>query len=199
MHFHMIFFLQLLSITGASDSGITGGRPVKPNSRPYMVSLQVGGHHVCGGVLIRKDFVLTSAHCKGSKPMIVVLGTHNISKKENKTRQRIPVAEYYPHPDHDHHRFDIMLLKLKTNAALTKYVKIIELPKKDGKVPANIKCSIAGWGMTAPNTLASNILREVTVKMQFSFECANRWKQFFSEDQMLCTRSDGRKGICQVT
>uniref|UniRef100_A0AAY4BN35 Peptidase S1 domain-containing protein n=1 Tax=Denticeps clupeoides TaxID=299321 RepID=A0AAY4BN35_9TELE len=45
------------------ETGIFGGVEVKPHSKPYMASLQSRKHHVCGGVLIREDFVLTSAHC----------------------------------------------------------------------------------------------------------------------------------------
>ncbi|KAJ3592094.1 hypothetical protein NHX12_007223 [Muraenolepis orangiensis] len=48
---------------GASDSGIVEGTVSKMHSRPYMVSLQLGKRHECGGALVRKDFVLTSAHC----------------------------------------------------------------------------------------------------------------------------------------
>ncbi|CAF91811.1 unnamed protein product, partial [Tetraodon nigroviridis] len=43
---------------------IVGGRESKPHSRPYMVSLQVGNHHTCGGILINSNFVLTAAHCQ---------------------------------------------------------------------------------------------------------------------------------------
>uniref|UniRef100_A0A8C6V1C0 Granzyme 3, tandem duplicate 3 n=1 Tax=Neogobius melanostomus TaxID=47308 RepID=A0A8C6V1C0_9GOBI len=32
----------------------------KPHSRKYMASLQFYGHHICGGFLIRNDFVLTA-------------------------------------------------------------------------------------------------------------------------------------------
>uniref|UniRef100_A0A3P8QTW5 Peptidase S1 domain-containing protein n=1 Tax=Astatotilapia calliptera TaxID=8154 RepID=A0A3P8QTW5_ASTCA len=51
-------FLQV-SLTGAAESSIIGGREAKPHSRPYMASLQYQEHHSCGGMLIREDFV----HC----------------------------------------------------------------------------------------------------------------------------------------
>uniref|UniRef100_A0A667ZBQ4 Peptidase S1 domain-containing protein n=1 Tax=Myripristis murdjan TaxID=586833 RepID=A0A667ZBQ4_9TELE len=131
----------------ATESGIVGGKTAKPHSRPYMVSLQVQGHHRCGGILIRNDFVLTS---------------------------------------------------LKTNATLNKYVKTVGLPKKNGKIPANIKCYAAGWGQTGPNKPGSDVLKEVMVKLQFDQECSHKWQNYFSSDQMMCVHSDKRKeGICQ--
>ncbi|KAL0160266.1 hypothetical protein M9458_043994, partial [Cirrhinus mrigala] len=46
------------------DVGIVNGTEVKPHSRPYMVSLQKGCKHVCGGFLISDRFVMTAAHCR---------------------------------------------------------------------------------------------------------------------------------------
>ncbi|XP_044073995.1 granzyme B-like [Siniperca chuatsi] len=194
----IIFFFQLLSFTGASESGIVGGKVAKPHSKPYMASLQSCGHHSCGGILIREDFVLTAAHCKGTEPMTVVLGAHDISKKE-KSQQAIKVAKYYPHPEYTgKYSYDIMLLKLKKNATLNRYVKTIGLPKKDGKIPANINCTVAGWGKTGTNKPSSHVLKETTEKMQFSFECQNIWQKYFNADKMICTKFDKHKGgVCQ--
>uniref|UniRef100_A0A3Q4N548 trypsin n=1 Tax=Neolamprologus brichardi TaxID=32507 RepID=A0A3Q4N548_NEOBR len=165
----IIFIFLQVSLTGAAESGIVGGREAKPHSRPYMASIQYQAQHSCGGILIREDFVLTAAHCKG--PCTVVLGAHDISKKE-KSQQRIKVAKYYRHPKFNgKYDYDIMLLKLEKNATLNKYVKTTGLPKKNGKIPANIKCYVAGWGRTGKNTPASNVLKEATEKMQFSNEC----------------------------
>ncbi|XP_041858488.1 granzyme B-like [Melanotaenia boesemani] len=195
----IVYILLLVTITGATESGIVGGRVAKAHSRPYMVSLQIQGHHTCGGILIREDYVLTAAHCKdSSQAMTVVLGAHDISKRE-KSQQRIPVAAYYPHPKYNKKcGNDIMLLKLKKKATLNKYVKPIGLPKKEGKIPSNIKCSVAGWGQTAAKGPMSKLLKEATEKTQFNFECKNIWPEYFNSEHMICTKFDRKNGgICQ--
>uniref|UniRef100_A0A3B4YF07 trypsin n=1 Tax=Seriola lalandi dorsalis TaxID=1841481 RepID=A0A3B4YF07_SERLL len=191
------FLLFFVLMFDNLKSGIVGGKVSKPHSRPYMASLQIQGQHTCGGILIREDFVLTVAHCKSPLPMTVVLGAHNISKTE-KSQQWIQVADYYPHPQYDEHDYDIMLLKLKNNATLNKYVKAIGLPKKNGKIPANVKCVVAGWGRIGAKKPPSDVLKEATEKIQFSHECKNIWQKYFNTEHMICTKFDKKKGgICQ--
>ncbi|XP_047457185.1 granzyme B-like [Mugil cephalus] len=192
----ILYVLLMVSLTGASESGIIGGKVTKPHSRPYMASLQYQGRHSCGGILIREDFVLTAAHCHYPQTMTVVLGAHNISKKED-SQQHLTVAKYYKHPKYKKFDYDIMLLKLENNATLNKYVKTIGLPKKNGKIPANIKCVVAGWGQTGPNEPASHVLKEATEKIQLIFECKNIWKEYFNSEHMICTTFDKKGGICQ--
>ncbi|XP_041699568.1 granzyme B-like [Coregonus clupeaformis] len=202
MYLHLLILLQLLSSAGASESGIVGGKEAKPHSRPYMVSLQHRGRHVCGGMLIQKDFVLTSAHClRDVFPLTVVLGAHNLTKEEKKSRQEIQVSLYHRHPLHQNitqYSYDIMLLKLQTNAVLNEYVKVIGLPNKVKHIPARTTCSVAGWGKTEPDktSRAANVLMEVEVTMQFNFECLNKLREYFISSQMICT-DDGQKGFCQ--
>ncbi|KAK2906969.1 hypothetical protein Q8A67_005954 [Cirrhinus molitorella] len=58
--------LPHLTFTAHVNVGIVNGTEAKPHSRPYMVSLQKGCEHVCGGFLISDEFVMTAAHCKNS-------------------------------------------------------------------------------------------------------------------------------------
>ncbi|XP_036831216.1 granzyme E isoform X2 [Oncorhynchus mykiss] len=175
MYLNLLVLLQLLSSAGASESGIVGGKIAKPHSRPYMVSLQHRGYHVCGGMLIRDDFVLTSAHClRNAYPLTVVLGAHDL-KKWKKSCQKIQVSHYHRHPLHENATqisYDVMLLKLRTTARLTEYVKVIGLPKEDEHIPASPKCSVAGWGKTnSNNNQGSGVLMEVAVTVEDVSEC----------------------------
>ncbi|KAK9969426.1 hypothetical protein ABG768_027603 [Culter alburnus] len=194
--------LSVFSLSGGLESGIVGGREVKPHSRPYMASLQYRRQHKCGGMLIKDDYVLTSAHCWNKTPdylLEVVLGAHNISQNEH-SQQIIQVEKYIPHPSYTNNNFtyDIMLLKLKTKAVRNEFVDVIDLPKNNKNIPALVECSIAGWGMTKPPLgQASSVLREVSLKLQFSFECKKKWQEYFNSEKMICSVSDGKRAFCQ--
>uniref|UniRef100_A0A4W5L4A7 trypsin n=1 Tax=Hucho hucho TaxID=62062 RepID=A0A4W5L4A7_9TELE len=192
MYLYLLILLQLLSSAG---DGIVGGKIAKPHSRPYMVSLQHRGRHVCGGTLIRKDFVLTSAHCLMNNnpiayPLTVVLGAHNLTEEEKKSRQERKVSHYHRHPLHQNitqFSYDIMLLKvcLRHISFLFSLLLIT-------------KCSVAGWGKTKPDKTSgpADVLMEVEVTMQFNLECVNKLRDYFISSQMICTE-DGQKGFCQ--
>lgn len=92
------------------------------------------------------------------------------------------------------------MLQLKTKAVRNDFVDVIALPKKNKKIPARVECSIAGWGMKKPGEGASagNVLQEVSLKLQFSFECKKKWGDYFNSEKMICSISDGKKAFCQV-
>uniref|UniRef100_A0A3B5KIA2 trypsin n=1 Tax=Takifugu rubripes TaxID=31033 RepID=A0A3B5KIA2_TAKRU len=168
--------------------GIVGGKEAKPHSRPYMASLQVGKDHTCGGILIRQDFVLTSAHCKRAG-MTVVLGAHNIGRQEA-SQQRMEVAEFIPHPQYRKFVYDVMLLKVNTDMCVH--------PARPPPSVDHLRCAVAGWGRTGEDLPASKVLKEATEETLSRFKCKDIWQQHFNGTQMICTKFDRKKGgVCQ--
>ncbi|NXM61936.1 CFAD factor, partial [Illadopsis cleaveri] len=94
---------------------IIGGCEAKQHSRPYMVSIQFGGVHRCGGALLHQRWVLTAAHCQQQGSLdkaLLVVGLHNWQRPEAKT-QRFAVRAACPHPGYDRKTMDNDLLLLQ--------------------------------------------------------------------------------------
>ncbi|XP_026091700.1 complement factor D-like [Carassius auratus] len=189
--------LPHLTFTAHVNVGIVNGREAKPHSRPYMVSIQSNGIHVCGGSLISDQWVLTAAHCwDRNETLTVVVGAHDL--RESKKSDHIGVKSYIQHPSYSgsFHFNDIMLLKLKEKVNINNnYVKSISLPKNGEDVEANTLCSVAGWGQLKIKGQKSHRLMEANVYIMNESECHERWGNMFSQTQMMCAYGHG--GSCR--
>ncbi|KAK7126844.1 hypothetical protein R3I94_018130 [Phoxinus phoxinus] len=187
--------LPHLTFTAHVNVGIVNGTEAKPHSRPYMVSLQVKSQHVCGGFLISDEFVLTAAHCNKTEELTVVVGAHDL-RKRNEGNVRINVNSYYKHLDYSENPFrnDIMLLKLEKKVERNRNVEWISIPKTEGDIAADSVCSVAGWGSLVTNGTSSPVLMETNVKIMNNETCKHSWKSEFSAAQMMCVY--GKGGSC---
>ncbi|XP_037106420.1 serine protease 57-like [Syngnathus acus] len=178
-----IILLLFFILNGADGTHIVGGRDAPPHSRPYMASLQFQGQHICGGSLVREDFVLTAAHCRIRRTLTVVLGVDSLSGKES-TKQVFTSIRDIPHPDYDGHANDIMLLQLNASATLTEAVQLI-VPKKN-RLERRNRCITAGWGDIGDNSTLPNTLQEVNVTVLPQRACRRRWGAVPIVRTMVC-------------
>ncbi|XP_004421213.1 PREDICTED: granzyme H-like isoform X1 [Ceratotherium simum simum] len=189
----LLLLLAFLLPPEAGTEDIIGGHEAKPHSRPYMALVQfvVNERKMrCGGVLLRKDFVLTAAHCCGSS-INVTLGAHNIQEQE-RTQQVIPVRRAICHPDYKNFSNDIMLLKLERKAKQTTAVRPLSLPGGKAQVRPGQVCSVAGWGRVSMNTLATT-LQEVELTLQQDRECESCFPRYYRGASQICVGDPKKK------
>lgn len=190
LRMHLLTLHLLLLLLGSSTKAgeIIGGTECIPHSRPYMAYLEIVTSEnylsACSGFLIRRNFVLTAAHCAG-RSITVLLGAHNKTSKED-TWQKLEVEKQFLHPKYDENLVvhDIMLLKLKEKAKLTLGVGTLPLSANFNFIPPGRMCRAVGWGRTNVNEPASDTLQEVKMRLQEPQAC----KHFtsFRHNSQLC-------------
>ncbi|XP_026863936.2 mast cell protease 4-like [Electrophorus electricus] len=193
--FLLCALLPSLGHAAHAHVGIVNGTEAKPHSRPYMVSLQKDGEHICGGFLISDKFVMTAGHCwKYGDNMTVVMGAHDLSEKYSSTHMEVKF--YHIYPEYNPQGFnDIMLLQLKGIVKNSTVINWIPLRKRRQQIKNKTICSIAGWGRNMTNGHTSTRLMEVNVSIVGRQACTKAWHKFYSAPSMICTA--GRGGFCK--
>ncbi|XP_057565316.1 granzyme M [Hippopotamus amphibius kiboko] len=193
--------LLLLLVPGALWAGgsafethIIGGREAAPSSRPYMVSLQKSGSHLCGGVLVHRNWVLTAAHCvtRPTQLLRLVLGLHVLGDPGLTCRVREVVLHpgYKPAPYLEN---DLALLKLDGKVKPSKTIRPLALPRGRQAVATGARCSVAGWGLTRQGGRLARALQELDVRVLDAKMCNNSrfWDGGISPD-MICLEADSK-------
>ncbi|XP_013804503.2 granzyme A [Apteryx mantelli] len=195
------FAVILLVIPGGLCVDIIGGDEVTPHSKPFMALIKGKNGPVCGGALIKPNWVLTAAHCE-TKKSNVILGAHSWAKKERQ-QQRFQIAKRIPYPCYcpNTKENDLMLLQLKKRAKLNKAVDVIQLPNSGVDPKPETSCTVAGWGQTQnKEKKASSTLRAVNVTI-INRRICNDWKHYNGSpnitENMICAGSKtGGKDSC---
>uniref|UniRef100_A0A673U1G5 Peptidase S1 domain-containing protein n=1 Tax=Suricata suricatta TaxID=37032 RepID=A0A673U1G5_SURSU len=184
----LLMLLTALLLPPRAGAGeIIGGREARPHSRPYMAYLIIQtpmGVSTCGGFLVREDFVLTAAHCRGST-ITVILGAHNI-RREERTQQRRSVLRAISHPDYNPQSNvnDIMLLQLENRVTRNRAVSPVPLPGAQDRLRPGTECTAAGWGLLSLSR-STNRLHEVQLTVQRDTRCLDRFR-FYTDETQIC-------------
>lgn len=172
---------------------IVGGEDAVKGEFPFIVSLQGNSGHFCGGSLIKKDWVLTAAHCVANGvPSKIVIGLHDRRDTEGSEIFRPSQVITHPRNDSENMDFDFALIRLD---GISKY-EPVSLNAEE--IRSETDFVTAGWGATRSGGYTlPNILQKVTVPFVSDEICAKAYPDQTTSSMICAGLAKGGKDSCQ--
>uniref|UniRef100_A0A8C9F073 Transmembrane serine protease 6 n=1 Tax=Pavo cristatus TaxID=9049 RepID=A0A8C9F073_PAVCR len=185
-------------------SRIIGGANSVEGEWPWQASLQVRGHHICGGTLIADRWVVSAAHCfqdeRLASPSVwtVYLGKY-FQNTTSHTEVSFKVIRLFLHPyyEEDSHDYDVALLQLDHPVIISPFIQPICLPATSHLFEPGLHCWITGWGALKEGGHISNILQKVDVQIIQQDICSEAYHYMISPRMLCAGYNRGKKDACQ--
>uniref|UniRef100_A0A3Q2NV28 Hepatocyte growth factor a n=1 Tax=Fundulus heteroclitus TaxID=8078 RepID=A0A3Q2NV28_FUNHE len=174
------------------NTRIVGGHEVRSTDGSWVVSIQRENVHLCGGSLIREDWVLTDQQCFTScvpdlKDYSVQVGLRHLN--ESSRLPRLQISRLICGPEGS----NLVMLKLEDAAPLSAGASPIHLPVKECHMAEGTNCTMYGWGETK-NTGLEEALNSVTMPMVDNDMCSQIKGD--AGQSRICAGGNIGKGVC---
>ena len=184
---------------------IVGGVVSNKGEFPFIISLQKtsffgGSSHICGGSLIRSNWVLTAAHCvvgASASKFAIKIGLHNLN--DSSGVEKMKATKIFVHPSYNSNTsdYDYALIKLDKASRF----RTIALNRDELSIPDNQNIAqlvtVAGWGTTSEGGSIPNTLRKVTIPLASKNLCSRAYPNSITARMICAGNSSGGKDSCQ--
>ncbi|XP_032755397.1 serine protease 40-like [Rattus rattus] len=207
--------LSLSTVCGKTkfQGKIYGGQIAGAQRWPWQASLRLYGRHICGAVLIDKNWVASAAHCfqmsRNPEDYQIMLGYTKLNSPTKYSR-KMSVQKLIVHKDYN--KFypqgsDIVLLQLQSSVEYSSHILPACVPNKNITIPKEKACWTSGWGnlredvrLPLPNDLYEAeliIMSNDDCKGFFPPPVPGSSKTYYIYDDMVCAADYSlTKSIC---
>ncbi|XP_055852077.1 trypsin-1-like [Episyrphus balteatus] len=182
------------------DGRIVGGEEIDISEAPHQISLQRYSSHSCGGSLIKKNIVLTAAHCTSgasASSLKVRIGSSLYASGG----VLVAVKKVTIHPKYNPSTidYDFSILELDDYESKGLVSGNAKLPKAGQDVADGTLLRVTGWGNTQNSQESRSRLRGATVPKANQSKCNSSYSRYGGvTDRMICAGLEqGGKDACQ--
>lgn len=179
-------------------SRVVNGEDASPHSWPWQVSLRKDGYHICGGSLIRPNWIVTAAHCvhKDPNPMMyrVVVGAHRrLGIAAVEQHFRVKAINEHSGFDNENLKHDIAVIELRGSAKISDKVSTVCLPTKRPR--PGTKCYVTGWGLLYGKGPVADTLQQGELPIVSDEECARKYTRYESHTHLCAGKGTSSSSV----